>query len=490
MAKLYTDRSMENEEETALLRFLSEQLPDDYLVVGDVKVGDGDQATEIEAVVIKETAVFTITTRTWHGPIKGEFADKQVQVGDAPMLYPNPVRQAVRQTKRLIKQLRQPEQSRTVFGDPRIGLSLFVIPLIIFTHPDADIQVESDARIKLLRLEDAADAITNPTLQGRHCHIQSRERERLARLLLGAGEQGSGEDEEMGDEGAGEQTVLLERPRIFHQSLPDDDAYTMPAQPPAPAGKSSRRSLLSGVMGWMTDLPTRAEKTAEGLEGRLAGQQQGRLSNTQLARAIERQMERTINHLLQGTVAHNQYVAGLATADFDQFFPLRERMEEELAHHIQEIANARDYDMEGELQIELTEMAALRPGECEVRSFIQKTAVTQGSTPYLELAGNGKRFQLGKQVNRIGRSRENDICTDNMDRQKIVSRQHAEIRREDGGYLLCDRGSSRGTFLNGQRLNGQGVPLHDGDRFILGPTQRVDGKRPLQGSLMFVFRQR
>ena len=61
----------------------------------------------------------------------------------------------------------------------------------------------------------------------------------------------------------------------------------------------------------------------------------------------------------------------------------------------------------------------------------------------------GERFvPLDKPIFTIGRKAENDL-------QLIsdgVSRQHAEIRHEDGAYYLIDIGSKRGTFVNGQRV--------------------------------------
>lgn len=53
---------------------------------------------------------------------------------------------------------------------------------------------------------------------------------------------------------------------------------------------------------------------------------------------------------------------------------------------------------------------------------------------------------------------------------KAVSRRHAMIERQrDGGYLLSDRGSRAGTFVNGQRLQ-PNVPcrLQRGDRVSFG----------------------
>jgi len=53
-----------------------------------------------------------------------------------------------------------------------------------------------------------------------------------------------------------------------------------------------------------------------------------------------------------------------------------------------------------------------------------------------------------------------------------VSRHHAELRRQDDGYLLADLGSTNGTHLNGHQLT-QPLPLRDGDVIEVGSAQFV-----------------
>ncbi|MQS11959.1 FHA domain-containing protein [Streptomyces kaniharaensis] len=48
-----------------------------------------------------------------------------------------------------------------------------------------------------------------------------------------------------------------------------------------------------------------------------------------------------------------------------------------------------------------------------------------------------------------------------------VSRHHAELRHEDGGWVLYDLGSTNGTHVNGQRIAG-GVRVHPGDQVRFG----------------------
>ena len=71
----------------------------------------------------------------------------------------------------------------------------------------------------------------------------------------------------------------------------------------------------------------------------------------------------------------------------------------------------------------------------------------------------GARWVLGSEAVVIGRDADCEIAI--PDRQ--VSRHHARIRCQAGGYWLEDLKSKNGTHLNGERLTGSPVRLEDGD---------------------------
>lgn len=54
-------------------------------------------------------------------------------------------------------------------------------------------------------------------------------------------------------------------------------------------------------------------------------------------------------------------------------------------------------------------------------------------------------------------------------RQEDVSRRHAEIRYEDGGYALYDLESTNGTYVNNERVDGM-RSLRPGDRIEIGSS--------------------
>jgi len=75
----------------------------------------------------------------------------------------------------------------------------------------------------------------------------------------------------------------------------------------------------------------------------------------------------------------------------------------------------------------------------------------------------GKVFELNKNELYIGRDVSNDIVANDSE----VSRKHARIVLQAGGFVLEDLGSTNGTFVNGQRLMGPHV-LRPGEVIMLG----------------------
>jgi hypothetical protein len=89
---------------------------------------------------------------------------------------------------------------------------------------------------------------------------------------------------------------------------------------------------------------------------------------------------------------------------------------------------------------------------------LQLTAV---SGPY-----RGQNFLLEELPARLGRG---SWATIHLDQDLSISRQHAEIVRQDGGYRLRDLNSAHGTRLNGQPVKDS--PIAPGDRIELGSSE-------------------
>ena len=75
----------------------------------------------------------------------------------------------------------------------------------------------------------------------------------------------------------------------------------------------------------------------------------------------------------------------------------------------------------------------------------------------------GKSFPLTKDELSIGRDISNDIVINDAE----ISRHHARLNVQAGGFVLEDTGSTNGTFVNGQRLMGPHL-LRPGEMVLLG----------------------
>ena len=79
------------------------------------------------------------------------------------------------------------------------------------------------------------------------------------------------------------------------------------------------------------------------------------------------------------------------------------------------------------------------------------------------VTSDGREYTLAKAQTQIGRAPGSDIRV----ADKRVSGQHALVRREGSAFVLHDRGSSNGTFVNNLRLTGP-YRLQPGDVISLG----------------------
>ena len=78
---------------------------------------------------------------------------------------------------------------------------------------------------------------------------------------------------------------------------------------------------------------------------------------------------------------------------------------------------------------------------------------------------NRQIMPLDKNITRLGRQLDNDIVFN----EEFVCRFHAEIRLEDGKFVLYDNESTAGTFVNSQKIDR--CVLNSGDLISLASIQ-------------------
>ena len=105
-------------------------------------------------------------------------------------------------------------------------------------------------------------------------------------------------------------------------------------------------------------------------------------------------------------------------------------------------------------------------------------ATTQSIVPTLQIMNGpmaGRLFNLDRDVITVGRNPDCDVVL----QPKSVSRRHAAIFRRPTGFELKDLGSTRGTYVNGQKLS-EPVLLADGSLLNIGELQLTFSSRIVQ----------
>ena len=85
----------------------------------------------------------------------------------------------------------------------------------------------------------------------------------------------------------------------------------------------------------------------------------------------------------------------------------------------------------------------------------------------------GARFALEHVITTAGRHPDSDIFLDDV----TVSRRHVELERGTSGSVVRDVGSLNGTYLNGQRIEGDAA-IRNGDELQVGKFKLtfIDGE--------------
>ena len=229
-------------------------------------------------------------------------------------------------------------------------------------------------------------------------------------------------------------------------------------------------------MGLLDRLERGIEKAVHGV---FSTGSKGQVQPVEIASRLRREMDHKAFAISQGrTLAPNVFEAHLSDADFGRAREWGEALAEELCEVAVKHARSQGYTLQGPVRFAFRNDSALRAGDFEVASRTEKGDVRRPAappapsrapvrlTPVLEIAG--ERYSLNSESVVLGRSSEADIVVDDTG----VSRRHLEIRVESGEARAVDLGSTNGSFVNGQRVQGS-AELRDGSTISLGRTQIV-----------------
>ncbi len=186
------------------------------------------------------------------------------------------------------------------------------------------------------------------------------------------------------------------------------------------------------------------------------------LTPIEVGRRVTREMDihRTVG--VRGLIAPNDFAVAVSRADHENVIAQMEQaVSRDLAGYAREHAKEESYVLMGPVEIRFEIDESLGAGEFVVTSAMVEGA---GGGPGGSLVTpDGDRVQLTLDPVTIGRHPDCDVVLNDQ----AVSRQHAEVRLEDGRFQLVDLGS-----LNGTKVNGAGVKaprdLEDGDTITIG----------------------
>jgi hypothetical protein len=232
------------------------------------------------------------------------------------------------------------------------------------------------------------------------------------------------------------------------------------------------------------------EAKLEGLvEGAFSRAFKSQVQPVEIARKLAKEMEEAKSVSLSRTYVPNQFWVYLSPDDRAHFDTYEDGLKKELSDYLLEHARSHGLALLTRPTVELETDDRLGLGEFGIQAKLVKPAEAGDEVEAVEgdfghtmvysttgarrvesprvatralLVGEDKRTVVSGDPFVIGRSRECDLVLDDPN----VSRRHAELRREDGGWAVRDLGSTNGIKLNGQRS--RGGRLTPGDEITLG----------------------
>ncbi len=264
-------------------------------------------------------------------------------------------------------------------------------------------------------------------------------------------------------------------------------------------------------MGLMSRIEAAMQGAIEGTFGRVFRAQ---LELVELARKAERAMEANLTLGADRRLAPNVYAVFLSAHDFARFQPNAGWTAQYIASDLIAVARDRGYLLMSRPLVRLYEDKSLITGQTRVdaqlldaQAMLQQgieldsgsvdetRSIDAGEAGALnaELAAararaqttsippawltlirptRGQPMRLERQTIHIGRNTDNEIVVND----KRVSRFHAELRCENGQFVVYDLGSTNGVRVNGAPAS-RPVPLRNNDVLTIGSHEFVFQRR-------------
>jgi hypothetical protein len=249
-------------------------------------------------------------------------------------------------------------------------------------------------------------------------------------------------------------------------------------------------------MGLAKNIEQRLEGAVEGFFTKLF---RSGLQPVEVGRRIQREMAEGKTVSVNRIYAPNEFEVSMGPEDHERFTAMEAGLVREFSDLVIEAAKENRWNLMGLPQISFVQVEDMGRGEFKVEASVaadansggprastheppngdpsQTRAISMGSAQRLGVSAGGallevlgdagevkETISIGNSPVTIGRSSTNDIVLSDAN----VSRKHAELRNESGGWILTDLGSTNGSLINGRPTSQQ--QLHDDDRLTFGST--------------------
>lgn len=222
------------------------------------------------------------------------------------------------------------------------------------------------------------------------------------------------------------------------------------------------------------------------VRGAFATGSRSEVQPVEIASALRRELDNKSITLAEGrTLAPNVFTARLSDTDFGHAQEWGATLAEELCDVVIKHVNSQHYALQGPVKVSFTRDSELKAGVFEIDSRTEKQSGPRQPTPaapgrrptrlqpVLDLDGQRYSINAGSVI--LGRSSDADILVDDTG----VSRRHLEIRTRNGIIHAVDLGSTNGSYVNGQRVQGE-TELTDGSTITMGRTRMIFRLVPTQ----------
>jgi hypothetical protein len=199
------------------------------------------------------------------------------------------------------------------------------------------------------------------------------------------------------------------------------------------------------------------------------------LQPVEMAKRILKEMESNKTVGVKEVWVPNGFLFALSPADRERFQQSEKVLRRELEQVVREGARERGWGLVGPPEVQFETDPSLREGRFTCQALLiegefgpepapEPTPAAPGRAE-LVLIEDGqisKVYPLERERVIIGRLGESDIVLSDPG----TSRRHAEVRQEDGRFVLQDLGSTNGTLVNEEAVEER--TLEEGDRIGIG----------------------